>query len=51
MTYYVLIITPMHIPPFVIPLLVGIMIQCIKVVVDTFSHKEKLSFSSFWKAG
>lgn len=40
-----------QIPAFSIPLFVGVIIQGIKVIVDILSHKQKLSFASFWKSG
>lgn len=40
----------MRIPPFLIPLAVGWIIQGIKMFVDIISHKQKLSFSSFRKS-
>ncbi len=41
----------MRIPPFLIPLAVGAIIQWIKMVVDVISHKQKIWLSSFWKSG
>lgn len=40
----------MRIPPVLIPLAVGAIIQWIKMFVDVVSHKQRLQISSFWKS-
>ncbi len=40
----------MRIPPFLIPIAVGAIIQLIKMIVDIFAHKQKLHLASFWKS-